>query len=188
MDNSEQQEVYVKIPAYRIGALIGKNGFDKKEIENLTGAELDIDSKTGDVTIIRQKADPFTFYRLEQVVKAIGRGFSPMHAKLLLEPDYYLDIIDLKEAGIKSERGMETKKGRVIGSYGSMRKFIEDSFDCNVSVQGKTISVIAKIGSMQGAINAIDSLISGMNIEHVKKQIQKEVVKSSINNESNEEF
>ena len=42
---------YLKIPMDRIGALIGHKGETKKDLEDKLGVKLDIDSKTGDVTI-----------------------------------------------------------------------------------------------------------------------------------------
>ncbi len=171
----KEQEIYVKIPNYRIGALIGKNGVDKKELEELTNAKIEIGSDSGEITIVRNKADAFTFYRLEHVVKAIGRGFSPAHAKLLLEESYFLDIIDLKEFGLSSDKQMQTKRGRVIGAKGTMRKFIEDALECYISIQGKTVSIIGKIPYVGFAKEAIASLLSGSNISSVKKQIQRKM-------------
>jgi len=179
MENIENQEIYLKIPKNRIGVVIGKNAKDKKELENLTQAKINVDSTTGDITLIRNKSDPFTFYRLEKVIKAIGRGFSPAHAKLLLDNSYSLEIIDLKDFNITSEKAQNTKRGRIIGRQGSMKKYLEDNLDCVISVQGKTISVIGNINKMNSITFAIDSLLSGANIPSVKNKIKKELMRGS---------
>jgi len=175
--NYKEQEIYVKVPKIRVGALIGKYGQNKNEIEELTKTKLKIDSESGDVTILRNKSDAFTFYRTEHVIKAIGRGFSPTHAKLLLEQEYYLDVIELRDYGIVSDKAMEIKRARVIGTKGSIREFIEDAFDCNIAVQGKTISIIGTSPKIEYAKDAIETILKGANISAIKKQIQKKVTK-----------
>jgi len=183
----KEQETYVKIPNYRIGAVIGKNGQDKKDIEVITGTTLDIDSKSGEITIIRNNADAYTFYRTEQVIKSIGRGFSPQHAKLLLESSYTLDIMELKEFGILTDKQMETKRGRIIGTKGSMKRFLEETLDCYVSVQGKTIAIIGQGLNSGLAKEAISKLLMGGNIPAVKQGIQKKLSQRKKNTFSTEE-
>jgi len=178
MENIKKQELYVTIPHKRVAVLIGKGGADKKNIEELSQAKLDIDSGSGEVTLIRNEADAFTFYRLEKVVKAVGRGFSPEHAKLLLESEYSLDIINITDFGINSSRAKETKRGRVIGAKGAVRKFIEDALDCFVSVEGKTVAIVGKLPEILWAKDAVISLLEGSTIPAVRKQIQNKIVKS----------
>lgn len=175
MIDYSQQEVYIKIPNYRIGALIGKNGQDKKDLELITKTKIDVDSNSGEITILRNKADAFTFYRTEQLIKAIGRGFSPQHAKLLLDSSYTLDIIELKDFGVNNDKQMETKRGRVIGTKGSMKKFLEETLDCSVSVQGKTIAIIGQSPKIGYAKETIGKLLLGGNIPAVKTQLEKKL-------------
>ena len=179
MENIENQETYLKIPKNRIGVVIGKNAKDKKELEELTKAKIIVDSNTGDITLIRNKADSFTFYRLEQVIKAIGRGFSPSHAKLLLDSSYSLEIIYLKDYNINSEKAQNIKRGRVIGRQGSMKRFIEENLDCYIAVQGKTISIIGLNNKMSKISFAIESLLSGANIPAIKNKIKRNIIGDS---------
>jgi len=164
--------VYVKIPKLRIGAVIGKQGATRKELEELGECKILVDSSTGDVELQSEKSDALVFYKMEQVIKAIGRGFSPDHAKLLLDDSIILDIINIKELGLKTERSIHTRKARVIGSQGTIRKFIEDSLDCYISIQGKTIAIIGETKHMRLAHEAIMRILKGSNISSVKKYIE----------------
>lgn len=65
----------LKVPKMRIGAVIGKQGQTRKELEELSDCKIHIDSATGDIEITTKKANPVTFYKLETVIKAISRGF-----------------------------------------------------------------------------------------------------------------
>ena len=78
-----------KIPKERIAVLIGKDGITKKHIESATKIKLKIDSKEGDVFL--EGEDALGLYSAREVVKAIGRGFNPEIALLLLKQDYMFD-------------------------------------------------------------------------------------------------
>lgn len=169
------QTLYVKIPTIRIGALIGKDGKDKKELEELSNSRIIVNSQTGDVEITSKEANPVVFYKLELVVKAIGRGFAPEKAKVLLADDTTLIIINLTNLHISTKKTLQTRKGRVIGAEGSVHKFLEDKLDCYVSVQGKTISIIGRTKEAQICQEAIKRLLDGANIPTVKMFIQKAV-------------
>ncbi|HOO54571.1 MAG TPA: KH domain-containing protein, partial [Methanothrix sp.] len=87
--------MHVKIPADRIGVLVGPSGSVKSMLEEKTGAELVIDSDTGAVEIVAGE-DPIMAMRLAEIVRAIGRGFSPERAYPLIEDEMLmLDVIDL---------------------------------------------------------------------------------------------
>jgi len=180
MDN-----LFVKMPRMRIGALIGKQGKTKKELEELSDCNIFVDSATGDVEISSEKANPITFYRLEQVIKAIARGFSPEHAKYLLDESFILNIINLHDLGIHTSKTLQTRKARVIGSQGAIRQFIEDSLDCFIAIQGKTISIIGNIENIRIAHEAILKLLKGATISRIKKYINR--AKTNIDQISNTE-
>jgi ribosomal RNA assembly protein len=104
----------IKIPEERVGVLVGPGGSMKRLIEEKTKTTLEIDSETGAVRIASAE-DPLQGLRVLDLVKAIGRGFSPERAIAILDDDMLmLDILDLsKMAGTKSD--MERIKGRIIG-------------------------------------------------------------------------
>ncbi len=181
------KNVFVKIPEFRVGAVIGKEGQTKKELERITDCQIIVDSQSGEVELTAKKnakVNPVVFYKLELVIKAIGRGFAPEKAQLLLDDNTTLIIINLEDIYIKTKKLMVTKKGRVIGTDGTVRKFLEDMLDCFVSVQGKTISIIGKTSDARVCHAAIMRLLNGANIQSVKNYIQKLVKEGTSNFDS----
>lgn len=146
----------LKIPAERVKALNGENGSVRKLIEKRCGVELIIDSD-GDVEIVGDASDVFF---AKDVVKAIGRGFAPMHALRLLEQDFGLYIIPLKDIA-SSDNAMVRLKGRVIGEKGKIKTRIEEATDSYLSVYGSTIGIISRVDSMEYAKEAVAMLLEG---------------------------
>ena len=155
----------LKIPRNRVGVLIGPEGSVKAEIEKRLKVRLKINSETGDVTISPQPGNeyPVSLFQAKEYVQAIGRGFSPERASLLLEDneDVTLTIIDLREIVGRSASDIKRVKGRVIGRAGKMRRIIEELTETRISVFGHTISIIGKIESVEIAKEAITMLIKG---------------------------
>lgn len=158
----------LKIPKERIAVLIGKKGSVKKRIEELASVKIEIDSKTGSVSVQPKGKQQENFLSAINIVKAIARGFSPENALLLLDEENFLTIIDLKEFG-KTEKSRLSKKGRVIGTEGKVRERIEEETETKISVFGKTISIIGRIESMERARKAIEMLLSGARHETIFK-------------------
>jgi ribosomal RNA assembly protein len=75
----------IKIPKERIAVLIGKKGEIKNQIEEHTRTRIDVDSKEGDITVSGE--DAITLYSTRDIIRAIGRGFNPDIALLLLKPE-----------------------------------------------------------------------------------------------------
>ncbi len=160
----------LKVPRNRVAVIIGKNGSVKKDIEEATKTKLSIDSKEGDVFVSGE--DALGLYTAREIIKAIGRGFNPDIAKLLLKPDYIFEVVDLSEF-VKSKEAMLRLKGRVIGKDGKSRMLIEELTECNISVFGKTISVIGLPESSANARQAIESLLRGSTHANVYKWLEK---------------
>jgi len=161
----------LKIPKERIAVLIGKNGQVKKEIESATETSLDVDSKEGDIFI--KGEDGLGLYTAREVVQAIGRGFNPNIALLLLKSDYTFDMIMMKDFTGKSKDTLMRLKGRVIGKEGKCRATIEELTECCVSVYGKTISVIGTAENVPIARQAVESLLRGSTHANVYKWLEK---------------
>ncbi|MDM7913442.1 MAG: KH domain-containing protein, partial [Methanotrichaceae archaeon] len=131
----------IKIPEERIGVLVGPGGSIKSLIEEKTKTELMIDSETGTVSIVSAE-DPLLAMRVMDLVRAIGRGFSPERALPILDDEMLmLDVLDLsKMVGTKSD--MARMKGRIIGKDGRTREIMERLSGAKVSVYGKTVSLL----------------------------------------------
>ncbi|MBS3107046.1 RNA-processing protein [Candidatus Woesearchaeota archaeon] len=167
----ESLRTELKIPRERIAVLIGKEGAIKREIEESTKTRLDIDSKEGDVFI--SGPDGLGIYTAKEIVTAIGRGFNPEIAMLLLKVDYSFENLNLQEYMGKSKEGMLRVKGRVIGSEGKTRKHIEEMTETSISVFGKTISIIGETQNVIVARRAVEMLIAGSTHSSVYKWLER---------------
>ena len=173
-DNNPQGSYvfYVKIPKERVAVLIGTKGSVKKELMEETGVNLQINSETGVVKISGN--DPIKVYKVRDIVNAIGRGFNPEKAKLLLRTDYMLEVINLREL-VKSKNQIKRVKGRVIGEKGKSREFIENITDTYISVYGKTVSIIGSYENVGLARQALFKLINGSPHSKVNSWLEKKV-------------
>ncbi|HLC93294.1 MAG TPA: KH domain-containing protein [archaeon] len=155
----EDSEILL-VPHDRLGAIIGKSGSTRKEIESRTGTKITIDSAEGEVEITR-KSDPLGYFKALRIVKAIARGFSPEHAYRLLNEECIFELIELQEELGKNQSRMKAKKGRVIGAHGAAREEIEEDTGANISVYGKTIGIIGSEEEVAKAKRAIEMLLGG---------------------------
>ena len=151
------------IPKSRIGAVIGPKGQVLKELRQKSGCEITIDSETGEVTIIAPNTleDPMTFIRVRDIVRAIARGFTPEKAMKLLSDDYFLELISLRDLGIKTEKAAQRVRSRVIGRDGKSRYIIEQSTGVFLSVMGNTIGILGQFEALEIAKEAVMRLIEG---------------------------
>lgn len=175
----EEYSYTIKIPKDRIAVLIGVKGNDKKELEDYSSAKINVDSKEGDVTISGK--DAVKLYALREVVKAIARGFSPDTARLLLKPDYMLEIISLRDYGLDNKNRLKRVKARIIGTKGKARRTLEELTGTFLSVYGKTISILGECTDVANAKRAVELLIKGSMhatvykwLEDQKKKIKRE--------------
>jgi len=166
-------EQTVRIPIERVGAVIGKEGGTKRFLENEMGVKLSVDSKEGVVTVKAEsalKTDPFSATR---VIEAIGRGFSPQRARLLLDEGTALEVIDLRDYAGRSVNSLARIRGRVIGLKGKSRRVIEELTACHLSVYGRTVAIIGEADEVQLASGAVRSLASGSQHKTVYNSLQK---------------
>ncbi len=152
------------IPKNRVGVLIGPKGTVKKEIEKRGRVRLQIDSETGEVAIIPvDDSDPLLQLRAQNVVKAIGRGYTPEKAMFLFSDNYFLEIINLKEFTRGNKSALIRIRSRLIGTRGRTRKTIERLTRTSIVVQGSTVSIIGKYENMLVAKEAVMMIINGVD-------------------------
>ncbi len=155
---------FTKIPKDRIGALIGPEGKVKQAVERKLKVELTIDSETGDVQIMLapDAEDPSLLFRAQEIIAAVGRGFSPERAfRLITDEDAVLEVIDLRELFGSSPAELKRVKGRIIGQEGKTRRIVEEMTEADVSVHGHTVAIIANLEQMEVAREAIKMLLRG---------------------------
>ncbi|MGD8544604.1 MAG: KH domain-containing protein [Candidatus Bathyarchaeota archaeon] len=159
-----EASTFLKIPKARVGALIGPSGATKKFIENNLMVNLEIESSLGGVkiTLVKNAEDPALLFKAKEVVTAIGRGFSPENAFLLVRDEKaVIEIMDLRAIFGRSESDLKRVKGRIIGMGGKTRRIIEELTETNVCVYGHTVGLIGNAEEVQIARKAIEMLIRG---------------------------
>ena len=156
--------LYVKIPKERVGVLIGPDGTIKTQIEHSCGVTLEIDSKSGDVTIIPKEEEMQkgnVGLNARDIVKAIARGFSPERAMRLVSDDMYLTVIDIRDFAGKDRKHVVRVCGRIIGANGKTRRIIEEMTGAELSVFGNSVAIIGDLMSMDIAQRAVEMLLEG---------------------------
>ncbi len=144
---------HVVIPEERM-RLLQKDKIWEKKLKGLLNIKVELNDE------IVLEGDPFQVLRAKLLFKAFGRGFSFKDALNLLDEEYFLHIIEVKEFAKSRNRQIELK-GRVIGTKGKIKKMIEKYCDVKIAVYGKTISIIGKWENVQKAARAIEMLLSG---------------------------
>ncbi len=170
-------KLYVRVPMDRIGVLIGEKGEVKHEIEKRTQTKISVSSSDG-VVIIEpetQYVPPINLLKAREVVRAIGLGFSPEKAFKLLEDDYVLVVIDLKQYVGDSPNHLSRVKGRIIGEKGKARKTIEEMTNTFISVYDTYVAIIGDYESATIAREAIEMLIQGRQHSTVYKYLDRMV-------------
>jgi len=164
----------VRIPQDRVGVLIGTHGSTKAEIEKISGLKIDVDSETGEVIIDGTSAsDPEMPLKVREVVRAIGRGFSPKKAYRLFDSGVYLEIIDLKDFVGKNSKRMKTVRARLIGTNGKTRRIIEELSEAEVSIYGNTVAIIGDYLQLDISRNSIMMILNGNQHGTVYKYLER---------------
>ena len=107
------------------------------------------------------------------MIKAIGRGFNPDIALTLENDDLILEIINLQDYVGKSKKALVRQKGRIIGKNGRTRQIMHDMLDVEISIYGKTVSLIGEIENIQMAREAIEMILEGSRQKTVYAYLEK---------------
>ncbi len=149
----------LKIPQDRIAVLIGPKGMTRKKIEKKLNITMIINSKEGDVTLSGE--DSLALLTAQNITKAIGRGINPEKALDLLEEDVVLETIDMTDYSNDSKKRLAVIRGRVIGTDGKSRAYIEELTGTHISIYGKTITIVGPYQTAALARKALEALLSG---------------------------
>ncbi len=169
---------FVKIPKDRVGVLIGHEGATKKQIQEVSGIELDVDSQEGEVVFNEQEAkDPLMGLKIENIIRAIGRGFSPEHALVLFDDDMDFFLFDIYDYVGKKPSQVRRLKSRIIGRNGKTKRVIEELSGAYVSIYGHTVSVINNVETMDITKRAVDMLLAGSKHHTVYRFLEREMKK-----------
>lgn len=171
---SFESSQFVRIPMKRIGAVIGKGGSNRREIEEKTDSKIIIDSDTGEVEVRPNEKlkDPVLLLKAAEIVKAVGRGFYYKTALKLVKDDFYLEVIRLKPSIGKNPKQVRRVKSRVIGTEGKTKKSIEELTGISLVISGSSIAIIGNYEQNMVASEAIYMIIQGSPIESVIKWLE----------------
>lgn len=164
----------LKIPMDRVGSLIGKGGETKKMIEDRTKTFIKVDPE-GEVRIYnRGSEDPVIVMKVTDLIRAVGRGFSPERALRLLDDDEYFEVIDVRDYVGKKSSHVFRMRARVIGTNGKTRRLIEDLTGAFISVYGSSVSIIGNSIQMPVARTAVDMLLRGSEHSTVYRYMERQ--------------
>ncbi|MBS3056060.1 MAG: RNA-processing protein [Candidatus Aenigmarchaeota archaeon] len=161
----------VRIPEERVAVLIGKNGSTKRMIIKKTKCNINI--AENEVMI---RGDAINALTAENVVKAIGRGFSPKTGLKLLKEENTLIILNLP----KSPKALQRLKSRIIGTRGKCRNNIERLTGTCISVYGRTVAIIGGYDEAEKSAEAIRKIIHGAAHKNVYGFLEKKTEKRII--------
>jgi len=153
----------VKIPEDRIGVL--KSSL--KKIEESTNTMISLDENN-----VKINGSPIDVWKAKDIVKAIGRGFSPVNSLKLLNDDVNLEIIELKKY-LKTQKSIKRIKSRIIGRDGKTRKKIEEYTGSVLSIYGDTVSIISNYEKLYKAKEGILMLINGATHKKVYNYLKR---------------
>lgn len=158
MNNMQQ----IRLPKDRVGVIIGRHGETKQEIQKRTGVVISIDSESGEVSVDTEKAkDPVLAMKVFDIIKAIGRGFSPERALRLFDEDVFIRGFDIRDYVGKNQKHVRRLRARLIGSKGKTRSLLEELTNTEISIYGNTVYVIGALEELGIAEAAVDMLLSG---------------------------
>lgn len=155
--------IVIRIPADRIGVVIGPGGETRKMLAERSGLPLAVDSASNEVSFDDKTpgADPLMVLKLRDVVRALGRGFSPEHAIRLFSDDVYFELLDIHDYVGKNKTRMRQVAARIIGSEGKTRRIIEEQTSCDLAIYGHTVGIIGELEELGTAKRACDMILRG---------------------------
>jgi ribosomal RNA assembly protein len=158
-----EQKTFIRIPGDRIGVLIGADGKTRRRIESAFGVKITVASDSGgvEIKVNPEQPDVSVMFTVKNIVKAIGRGFSPNKAMTLQNEDNDILVIDLEEYVGNSKNAQNRVRGRIIGKEGKSRQLLEELTECLLSVYGGTVTLIGPYEMLQVAKDAVEMLLNG---------------------------
>jgi len=157
---------FIRIPQKRMG-ILKKDRKLKDRIEEFTNTKIELNDE------VSIEGESLNVFQAKNVIKAFGRGFDLDDCFYLLEDEYGLEIINLSEF-TKSKERLKVLKGRIIGTGGKTKKYIEKYADVKTSIFGKTVGIIGKWDKISIAREAIMKLIQGCTHQTLYRWLERQ--------------
>lgn len=108
----------------------------------------------------------------ERVLEAIDKDFIVVTALLLVEEDYVLEEINIKD--VTKKKNLEQIRGRIIGTQGKTLKTLSDLTECHITLHDNTVSLIGPAEKMKDAVTSVEILIRGSKQSNVYKYLERQ--------------
>ncbi len=162
----------LKIPKERIPILIGKKGVTRRQLENNSNTKIVVNSQEGDVLIKGEES--LDVYNTRIAIQAIGRGFNPDIALHIITKDYLLEIVNMKEFASDSKESLVRIKARIIGTEGKTKHILEQYTNTDISIYGKTVSIIGEPENAIMARRAVEMILKGSKQGNIYLWLEKQ--------------
>jgi len=113
-------------------------------------------------------------YLVEKVIQAIDFGFRVDDALLLMNDDFVLEFIEVKEH--TRRKNLKEVRARIIGTGGKARKTIENLTGSEIVIHNNTVGVIVDSVHLDSVVQGIESLIQGAKHGNVFAYLEKQNV------------
>jgi ribosomal RNA assembly protein len=113
-------------------------------------------------------------YLVEKVVQAVDFGFDVEDALLLVNEDFVLEFVDVKEH--TRRKNLRDVRARLIGTGGKARKTIENLTGAVIVISGNRVGVIVDSDHLDAVVQAIESLAQGAKHGNVFARLEKQNV------------
>jgi len=152
--------------------VIGNKGKTKDEICKKCNVKIEIESKTGEITIssTSKDFDEYGALKARDIIRAISSGFSPERAFRILNEEILFQVLDLRNF-TSTTNSTNRVKGRIIGEKGKARKNLEELTNTSISIYGHTVGLIGDYEETKLAIDAIMLLINGRSHKSVYEML-----------------
>ena len=155
--------ITIRIPQDRVGVVIGPHGATRKILSERSGLPVTVDSELNEVSFDDKApgADPLMVLKMRDIVRALGRGFSPEHAMRLFSDDAYFELLDIHDYSGKNKARVRQVTARIVGSEGKTRRIIEETTECHLAIYGHTVAIVGTLGHIGDAKQAVDMILNG---------------------------
>jgi len=117
------------------------------------------------------EGDEVDIYTARKIIEAIERTFSVDDALLLIQPDYVLEDIKIKD--VTKKKNLEVVRSRIIGTEGRTIQILGELSDSHVVLHNNVVSIIGTFEKIKDTINAVRGIIQGSKQANIYKYLEK---------------
>lgn len=108
----------------------------------------------------------------EKVILALNANFPIDEALILLDENFMLEEINIKE--ITNKADLVRVRARIIGAGGRTLELMEELSDCYFKLNDNTVSIIGSSEEIKNATNALIRLVKGSKQANVYSYLEKQ--------------